>query len=145
MTYALKFQDLSLGYDRQPAVHRLQGEIAEGSLTAIVGPNGAGKSTMLKGVTGSLRPLQGRIAFGRLRLIGGRFVLKAELGDAALQILVPSGRLFGPRDGIMAKLDLDLPLRTPIGRIRDLWLVSGRPPPPPTPPSGGARTARWSR
>ncbi len=66
MTYALKFQDLSLGYDRQPAVHRLQGEIAEGSLTAIVGPNGAGKSTVLKGVTGSLRPLEGRIAFGGL-------------------------------------------------------------------------------
>ena len=66
MTYALKFHDLSLGYDRQPAVHRLQGEIAEGSLTAIVGPNGAGKSTMLKGVTGSLRPLEGRIALGGL-------------------------------------------------------------------------------
>ncbi len=66
MTYALKFQDLSLGYDRHPAVHRLQGEIAEGSLTAIVGPNGAGKSTMLKGVTGSLRPLEGRIALGGL-------------------------------------------------------------------------------
>ena len=66
MTYALKFQDLSLGYDRHPAVHRLQGEIAEGSLTAIVGPNGAGKSTVLKGVTGSLRPLEGRIAFGGL-------------------------------------------------------------------------------
>ncbi len=64
MTYALKFQDLSLGYDRHPAVHRLHGEIAEGSLTAIVGPNGAGKSTVLKGVTGSLRPLEGRIAFG---------------------------------------------------------------------------------
>ncbi len=66
MTYALKFHDLSLGYDRQPAVHRLQGEIAEGSLTAIVGPNGAGKSTVLKGVTGSLRPIEGRIALGGL-------------------------------------------------------------------------------
>ena len=66
MTYALKFQDLSLGYDRHPAVHRLQGEIAEGSLTAIVGPNGAGKSTMLKGVIGTLRPLEGRIALGGL-------------------------------------------------------------------------------
>ena len=64
MTYALRFQDLTLGYDRHPAVHRLSGEIAEGSLTAIVGPNGAGKSTMLKGVTGALRPLEGRIAFG---------------------------------------------------------------------------------
>lgn len=64
MTYALKFQDLSLGYDRHPAVHRLRGEIAEGSLTAIVGPNGAGKSTLLKGVIGTLRPLAGRIRFG---------------------------------------------------------------------------------
>ena len=66
MTYALKFQDLTLGYDRHPAVHRLDGEIAEGSLTAIVGPNGAGKSTVLKGVAGTLRPLEGRIAFGGL-------------------------------------------------------------------------------
>ena len=59
MTFALEFQDLTLGYDRHPAVHRLCGKIAEGSLTAIVGPNGAGKSTVLKGVTGSLRPLAG--------------------------------------------------------------------------------------
>ena len=66
MTYALQFQDLSLGYDRHPAVHRLHGEIAEGSLTAMVGPNGAGKSTLLKGVMGTLRPLEGRIAFGGL-------------------------------------------------------------------------------
>ncbi len=66
MTYALQFQDLTLGYDRHPAVHRLHGEIAEGSLTAVVGPNGAGKSTMLKGVIGALRPLEGRITFGGL-------------------------------------------------------------------------------
>ncbi len=66
MTYALEFQDLTLGYNRHPAVHRLRATIANGSLTAIVGPNGAGKSTVLKGVTGTLRPLEGRIAFGGL-------------------------------------------------------------------------------
>ena len=66
MTYALAFQDLTLGYDRHPAVHRLRGEIVEGSLTAVVGPNGAGKSTVLKGVIGALPPLEGRIAFGGL-------------------------------------------------------------------------------
>ena len=64
MNHAISFHNLTLGYDRNPAVHRLDGDIAEGSLTAIVGPNGAGKSTVLKGVTGSLRPLAGRIAFG---------------------------------------------------------------------------------
>ncbi|MEM8787108.1 MAG: zinc ABC transporter ATP-binding protein AztA [Pseudomonadota bacterium] len=61
---ALAFQDLTLGYDRHPAVHHLQTEIADGSLTAVVGPNGAGKSTLLKGVTGALSPLEGRVAFG---------------------------------------------------------------------------------
>ena len=66
MRIALAFQNLTLGYDRLAAVHRLQAEIAEGSLTAVVGPNGAGKSTLLKGVTGALAPLEGRVAFGSL-------------------------------------------------------------------------------
>jgi zinc/manganese transport system ATP-binding protein len=64
--HAIEFQNLTLGYDRHPAVHRLQTKIAEGSLTAIVGPNGAGKSTLLKGVIGTLAPLEGSLAFGSL-------------------------------------------------------------------------------
>jgi len=58
---AIRFENVTLGYGRRPAVHHLDGEIAAGSLTAIVGPNGAGKSTLLKGVMGALRPLQGSI------------------------------------------------------------------------------------
>ncbi len=80
-----------------------------------------------------------------LRLLNGRFVLKAELGDAALQILVPSGRVFGPEDGIVAKLGLSLPLEAPVGRIADLWRVAGRPPPPRTRPFMGGRVAPWYR
>ncbi|MEM6729014.1 MAG: zinc ABC transporter ATP-binding protein AztA [Pseudomonadota bacterium] len=60
---ALTFQDLTLGYDRHPAVHHLDAKIEDGSLTAIVGPNGAGKSTLLKAVTGSLSPLEGSVSF----------------------------------------------------------------------------------
>jgi zinc/manganese transport system ATP-binding protein len=59
---AIRLTDLTLGYDRHPAVHHLSGEIATGSLTAIVGPNGAGKSTLLKGIAGALSPLDGNIA-----------------------------------------------------------------------------------
>lgn len=66
MTLALAFNDLTLGYDRLPAVQRLQTEIHQGSLTAVVGPNGAGKSTLLKGVTGVLSPLRGKVEFGSL-------------------------------------------------------------------------------
>jgi zinc/manganese transport system ATP-binding protein len=58
---AIRFDDVTLGYGRHPAVHHLDGEIAGGSLTAVVGPNGAGKSTLLKGIAGALRPLDGRI------------------------------------------------------------------------------------
>ncbi len=65
-----------------------------------------------------------------LRLLSGRLVVKAELGNAVLQIMVPSGRAFGPDDGIMAKLGLRLPLEAAVGRVEDLWRVAGRLPPP---------------
>jgi zinc/manganese transport system ATP-binding protein len=62
MTAALQFRDLTLGYDRHPAVHHLDGAVAEGSLLAVVGPNGAGKSTLFKGIVGALKPFAGHIA-----------------------------------------------------------------------------------
>ena len=65
MSAAIRLDDLTLGYDRHPAVHHLSGEIAAGSLTAIVGPNGAGKSTLLKGIAGALSPLGGALTLAR--------------------------------------------------------------------------------
>ncbi len=62
---AIRLTDLTLGYDRHPAIHHLSGEVATGSLTAIVGPNGAGKSTLLKGITGTLLPLAGGISLAK--------------------------------------------------------------------------------
>ena len=60
-TPALQFRDLTLGYDRHPAVHHLNGVVETGSLIAVVGPNGAGKSTLFKGIVGTLKPLAGSI------------------------------------------------------------------------------------
>jgi zinc/manganese transport system ATP-binding protein len=62
MTAQLRFHNVTLGYDRHPAVHHLSGEVAPGSLIAVVGPNGAGKSTLFRGVVGTLKPLAGSIA-----------------------------------------------------------------------------------
>jgi zinc/manganese transport system ATP-binding protein len=61
MAAQLHFRDVTLGYDRHPAVHHLNGEVASGALLAIVGPNGAGKSTLFRGLVGILRPLSGSI------------------------------------------------------------------------------------
>jgi len=60
-TPQLQFRDLTLGYDRHPAVHHLSGDVPSGALLAVVGPNGAGKSTLFKGIVGALKPLSGRV------------------------------------------------------------------------------------
>jgi len=64
MPAQLAFQNVTLGYDRHPAVHHLTGEVASGALLAVIGPNGAGKSTLLRGITGILKPLGGSISLG---------------------------------------------------------------------------------
>jgi zinc/manganese transport system ATP-binding protein len=61
MGCALAFRNVTLGYDRHPAVHHLDGKIESGALVAVVGPNGAGKSTLFKGIVGVLKPLAGQI------------------------------------------------------------------------------------
>jgi zinc/manganese transport system ATP-binding protein len=58
---ALLFRDLTLGYDRHPAVHHLDGAVAQGAMMAVVGPNGAGKSTLFKGIMGLIKPLAGQL------------------------------------------------------------------------------------
>ena len=62
MPAQLQFSDVTLGYDRHPAVHHLTGEIATGALLAVIGPNGAGKSTLFRGIAGILKPLAGAIS-----------------------------------------------------------------------------------
>ncbi|MGE5515199.1 MAG: metal ABC transporter ATP-binding protein [Bacteroidota bacterium] len=63
---AIRFDDITVAYDRHPAVHHLSGSFAPGSLTAIAGPNGAGKSTLLKALMGELPLAEGRIDYGGL-------------------------------------------------------------------------------
>ncbi|HYP58039.1 MAG TPA: ABC transporter ATP-binding protein [Beijerinckia sp.] len=62
MRTAIRFDNVTLGYDRHPAVHHLNGVVERGALLAICGPNGAGKSTLLKGIIEALPPLGGSLA-----------------------------------------------------------------------------------
>ncbi|MBB3460296.1 metal ABC transporter ATP-binding protein [Rhizobium sp. BK377] len=57
----IRLDNLTVSYNRHPAVHHLSGAFQPGSLTAIAGPNGAGKSTLLKAIMGELRPAEGRV------------------------------------------------------------------------------------
>jgi zinc/manganese transport system ATP-binding protein len=62
MTALITLQNVTLGYERHPAVHHLTGVIAGDAMLAVVGPNGAGKSTLLKALAGLIKPLAGTIA-----------------------------------------------------------------------------------
>jgi zinc/manganese transport system ATP-binding protein len=67
MNAQLQFRNLTLGYDRHPAIHHLDLGVEAGALMAVVGPNGAGKSTLFKGIVGLLTPLAGSVRLNGLK------------------------------------------------------------------------------
>ena len=109
MACALRFKNVTLGYDRHPAVHHLDGEVDTGALMAVVGPNGAGKSTLFKGIVGTLKPLAGRIERGELSAREIGYLPQAAEIDRTFPInvydLVAMGlwHRTGPSGGIGAK------------------------------------------
>ena len=81
-------KNLTLGYDRHPAVHHLDGEIAPGALLAVCGPNGAGKSTLFKALTGVLKPMGGTIDLGGARTRDIGYLPQAAQVDLSFPINV---------------------------------------------------------
>lgn len=56
----IRLDNVTVGYDRHPALHHLSLQVPAGDMLAVIGPNGAGKSTFLKLLTGELQPMDGR-------------------------------------------------------------------------------------
>lgn len=78
----IELRNLTLGYDRHPVVHHLDGVFAQANMTAIVGPNGAGKSTLIKALAGMIAPM------------GGELIMPLMLRRAYLPQLVEIDRSF---------------------------------------------------
>lgn len=57
----ITLHNLTLGYERHPAVHHVSVGLSAGAMVAVVGPNGAGKSTLIKALAGLLQPMQGHV------------------------------------------------------------------------------------
>lgn len=57
----IELRNITVNYDRHPALHHVSGVFTDGSLTAVAGPNGGGKSTLLKLLAGLVRPESGQV------------------------------------------------------------------------------------
>jgi len=88
MSAVLRFRNVTLGYDRHPAVHHLDGEVEAGALLAVVGPNGAGKSTLFRGIVGLLKPLAGAIGIAGLAMRDIAFLPQSADLDRSFPISV---------------------------------------------------------
>lgn len=62
-SHQLAVADLTVSYNRVPALHHIGFEVHCGQCVALLGPNGAGKSTLLKALAGLLPVETGSISF----------------------------------------------------------------------------------
>ncbi|WP_341703492.1 ABC transporter ATP-binding protein [Ferrovibrio sp.] len=92
---AIRLENVTVTYDRHPAVHHVSGHFAPGSLTAVVGPNGAGKSTLLKAMVGRLPVADGRIDRGGLDMRDIAFLPQQAAIDRSYPISVIETVLLG--------------------------------------------------
>ena len=88
MPQIVSCKNLTLGYDRHPAVHHLSFDFQFGSLTAIAGPNGGGKSTLIKGITGSLQPLEGSLEFSNSQSVEVAYLPQLSDVDPSFPVTV---------------------------------------------------------
>jgi zinc/manganese transport system ATP-binding protein len=102
----IRFDNLTAGYDRHPAIHHIHGQFTDASLTAIVGPNGGGKSTLLKTLIGFLRPMSGSIDFGNLKTPDIAYLPQQSEIDRSFPISVLEVVLLGawPKTGAFRRI-----------------------------------------
>ncbi len=103
----IRLVNLTLGYDRRPAVHHLEGEIAPGAALAVCGPNGAGKSTLLKALAGLIAPLGGRLERGGVTARDVAYLPQLQEVDRSFPINVRDFIAMGAmrRVGLFGRID----------------------------------------
>lgn len=88
----LEVVDLQAGYNGMAVVHDVSFSVREGEILAILGSNGSGKTTTLRALTGTIKPMGGRIFYKGEDITGMPPFKLVSKGIA----MVPEGRmLFG--------------------------------------------------
>lgn len=77
---SLSIHDLTLGYQGKAIVKKVNLDLPDGKIIALLGPNGCGKSTLLKAIARILDPLEGEIQWQ------GKDILKQSSRYLATQL-----------------------------------------------------------
>lgn len=115
---SIRFEHVSLRYDRAPVLRDVNLEIPAGIFCAILGPSGVGKSTLADLTVRYLDPDEGRI------LIDGHDIREVSLADLRREVILldQSPHLFN--DTIAANISFALPDVTP-GEIETAARAAG--------------------
>ena len=76
----IEVANLTVSYQRKPAVHHLNICFEQGEMWAVFGPNGAGKSTTMQMLTGNLAPTAGEILISGIDLLDEPRKAKQQIG-----------------------------------------------------------------
>ena len=76
----LTCSNVSMNYDKRPAVENVNFNVCKGDYLCIVGENGSGKSTLMKGILGLMKLNSGEILFKNIK--------QTELGYLPQQTIV---------------------------------------------------------
>jgi ABC-type branched-subunit amino acid transport system ATPase component len=96
----LRVEGLSVGYGGSTVLEGLDLVVREGQAVALLGRNGVGKTTLLRALTGTLRPREGRVVFA------GREITRLpsyQINRAGVA-LVPEGRRLFPNLTVIENL-----------------------------------------
>ena len=98
----LTTHELSSGYGAVNVLRKVDIQVGQGEVVAVLGANGAGKSTLMRALSGLNRPVQGEIRF----LNSAIQKLDASRVAARGLVLVPEGRQVFPELSVLDNLRL---------------------------------------
>ncbi len=92
---ALCVEDVSLGYGEKTVLKNVSFCVEHGRIVTILGGSGSGKSTLMKGMTGLLKPKEGRVELYGKDVSGAGAEAWLEWARKRIGVLFQSGALIG--------------------------------------------------
>jgi branched-chain amino acid transport system ATP-binding protein len=96
----LEIENLTAGYGGVPVLRDINLKLAAGEIVGLLGANNAGKTTLINSLSGTVRPISGRILFQGEDITGMPPRRRVERGI----VQVPEGRLVFPDMSIRENL-----------------------------------------